>query len=168
MAKAEERLMEWLRDAHAAEEQAETMLSSFADRLEHYPELKDRVTRHVKETQRQAEEIKKCIERRNGSTSAFKVAGAKAIGLGQALSGIFVGDEVMKGALASRAFEAMEITSYTILVKTAQQVGDTETATVCGQILREEEAMAKWLDEHIESLTANYLQREEAGVTAKH
>jgi ferritin-like metal-binding protein YciE len=168
MAKAEERLMEWLRDAHAAEEQAKTMLSGFADRLEHYPELKERVRTHVKETERQAEKIRECIERRDGSTSAVKVAGAKVVGLGQALSGIFVGDEVMKGALASRAFEAMEITSYKILIKTAQQVGDSETATVCGQILREEEAMAKWLDEHIEALTANYLKREEAGVTAKH
>jgi ferritin-like metal-binding protein YciE len=168
MAKAEERLMEWLRDAHAAEEQAETMLSRFAGRLEHYPELKERVDQHVKETQRQAEKIKKCIERRDGSTSSIKKVGAKALGLGQALSGIFVGDEVIKGALASRAFEAMEITSYQILIKTAQQVGDAETATVCGQILREEEAMADWLDRHIETLTAKYLQREEAGLTAKH
>jgi ferritin-like metal-binding protein YciE len=168
MAKAQERLMEWLRDAHAAEEQAITMLSGFADRLEHYPELEERVRIHVKETERQAERIKECIERRDGSTSALKVAGAKAIGLGQALSGIFVGDEVMKGALASRAFEAMEIASYKILVKTAQQVGDSQTATVCGQILREEEAMAKWLDDNLDTLTAKYLEREEAGVTAKH
>ena len=138
MTKADQRLMEWLRDAHAAEEQAETMLSHFADRLEHYPELKDRVNQHVKETQRQAEKLKECIERRNGSTSAMKVAGAKVMGLGQALSGLFVGDEVMKGALASRAFEAMEIASYQVLIKTAQQVGDSKTATVRGQILREE------------------------------
>jgi ferritin-like metal-binding protein YciE len=168
MAKAEERLMEWLRDAHAAEEQAETMLSRFADRLEHYPELKARISEHVRETQRQAEKVRKCIERRDGSTSTVKVAGAKFIGLGQALSGIFVGDEVIKGALASRAFEAMEIASYKILAKAAQQVGDAETATVCGQIMREEEAMAAWLDEHIEELTARYLEREDAGVTAKH
>jgi ferritin-like metal-binding protein YciE len=168
MAKAEERLMEWLRDAHAAEEQAKTMLSGFANRLEHYPELKERVLTHVKETERQAERVKECIERREGSTSAVKVAGAKVIGLGQALSGIFAGDEVMKGTLASRAFEAMEIASYKILVKTAQQVGDAQTATICGQILREEEAMAKWLDDHIEALTAQYLRREDAGVTAKH
>jgi ferritin-like metal-binding protein YciE len=168
MAKAEERLMEWLRDAHAAEEQAETMLSRFAERLDHYPELKARIREHVTETKRQAEKVKKCIERRNGSASVLKVASAKAVGLGQALSGIFVGDEVLKGTLASRAFEAMEIASYQILVKAAQQVGDSETATVCTQILREEQAMAKWLDDHIDGLTAKYLQREDAGVIAKH
>ena len=43
MATAEERLMEWLRDAHAAEEQAETMLSGLAGRIENYPQLKARL-----------------------------------------------------------------------------------------------------------------------------
>ena len=169
MATAEERLMEWLRDVHAVEEQAETMLSGFADRLEHYPELKERVEAHVKETQRQAEKVRQCIKRRDGSTSMIKVASAKAVGLGQALSGIFVGDEVVKGALAISAFEAMEIASYRILVSAAQKVGDSETATVCGQILREEEAMADWLDKHIAGITGKYLQLEETpGATAKH
>ncbi|MFZ5672594.1 MAG: ferritin-like domain-containing protein [Pseudomonadota bacterium] len=169
MATAEERLMEWLRDAHAAEEQAETMLSGFAGRLENYPDLKKRVEAHVTETRRQSEKVRGCIERRKGSTSTLKVAGAKAMGLGQALSGIFVGDEVVKGALAISAFEAMEIASYKILVKAAQKVGDAQTATICGQILREEEAMAQWLGDHIETITGKYLQLEEKPrAAAKH
>ena len=45
MATAEERLMEWLRDAHAAEEQAETMLSGMTSRIENYPSLKARIRR---------------------------------------------------------------------------------------------------------------------------
>jgi ferritin-like metal-binding protein YciE len=63
----------------------------------------------------------------------------------------------------------MEIASYKVLVSAAQTVGDTETATVCGQILREEEAMADWLDKHIEGITGKYLRLEEKpGATAKH
>jgi ferritin-like metal-binding protein YciE len=54
MASAEERLMEWLRDAHAAEEQAETMLSGMARRIENYPDLRARIEQHIGETQRQA------------------------------------------------------------------------------------------------------------------
>lgn len=79
MATAEERLMAWLRDAHAAEEQAETMLSGFAGRLENYPDLKKRVEAHVTETRRQSEKVRGCDERRKGSTSTLKVAGAKAM-----------------------------------------------------------------------------------------
>jgi len=169
MASAEKRLMEWLRDAHAAEEQAETMLSGMARRLENYPGLKSRIEQHIKETQRQAELVRGCIERRGGSTSIIKDTGAKMLGLAQALSGLFVGDEVMKGSLASYAFEAMEIASYRILISAAKHVGDEETARVCEQILREEEAMAEWLEQNIPSLTERYLSLEETpGATAKH
>jgi hypothetical protein len=38
MTTVDDRLMEWLRDAHAAEEQAETMLGRMANRLQNYPE----------------------------------------------------------------------------------------------------------------------------------
>ena len=168
MATAEERLTEWLRDAHAAEEQAETMLSGMAGRIKSYPELKKRIEQHLKETQRQAELVKGCLERRGESTSTIKDAGAKAIALGQALSGIFVGDEVMKGSIANSAFEAMEIASYKILISTAEEVGDKETARVCREILKEEEAMADWLQKNIPTLTHEYLAREKSGATAKH
>jgi ferritin-like metal-binding protein YciE len=169
MASAEERLMEWLRDAHAAEQQAETMLSGMASRLDHYPDLKARIEQHIRETQRQADLVRGCIERRGGSTSMIKDAGGKMMAFGQAMSGMFVGDEVMKGSIASYAFEAMEIASYRILITTAQQVGDQETARICEQILHEEKAMADWLEQNLPTLTENYLMREETpGATAKH
>jgi ferritin-like metal-binding protein YciE len=161
MASAEERLMEWLRDAHAAEEQAETMLSGMARRIENYPDLKARIEQHIGETQREAELVRGCIERRGGSTSTIKDASAKMVGLGQAMSGMFVGDEVMKGSIACSAFEAMEIASYRILIGTARQVGDEETARTCEQILQEEEAMASWLQQNLPTLTQQYLTREQ-------
>ncbi|MFC7398292.1 ferritin-like domain-containing protein [Chelatococcus sp. GCM10030263] len=169
MASAEERLMEWLRDAHAAEQQAETMLTGVASRLENYPDLKARIEQHIRETQRQADLVRGCIERRGGSTSMIKDAGGKMMAFGQAMSGMFVGDEVMKGSIASYAFEAMEIASYRILVTTAEQVGDQETARICEQILQEEKAMADWLEQNLPNLTKAYLMREETpGATAKH
>ena len=169
MAIAEERLMEWLRDAHAAEEQAETMLSGMARRIENYPDLRARIEQHIGETQRQAKLVRGCIERRGGGTSTIKDFAGKMLGFGQAMSGMFVGDEVLKGSIASYAFEAMEIASYRVLVSTARQVGDEETARVCEQILQEEEAMADWLQQNIPTLAQQYLMREETpGATATH
>jgi len=76
---------------------------------------------------------------------------------------------VMKGSIASYAFEAMEIASYNMLIVAATAVGDTETADVCSQILVEEEAMADWLAENLAPLTRRYLSLEETpGATAKH
>lgn len=40
MTEPKERLVQWLRDAHAMEEQAETILSGQIERLENYPEIR--------------------------------------------------------------------------------------------------------------------------------
>jgi ferritin-like metal-binding protein YciE len=161
MASAEKRLMQWLRDVHAAEQQEETMLSGMARRIENYPELKARIERHIAETHRQAERVRDCIKRRGEDTSTVKDTGGKMLGLAQAMSGMFVGDEVMKGSIACSAFEAMEIASYRILIAAARQVGDEETAQACEQILHEEEEMARWLEQNLPMLTQQYLAREQ-------
>lgn len=169
MATAEERLMEWLRDAHAMEEQAETMLNALARRIENYPDVKAQIERHLAETQDQARTLKACIERRGGDTSSVKDLAAKFVAMGQGLSGVFVGDEIIKGAMASYTFEHMEIAAYRVLIATADACGDTATKAACEGILQQELAMAKWCEENLAPLTLRYLGREEApGVTAKH
>lgn len=169
MATADERLLQWLRDAHAMEEQAETMLSSQARRIENYPQLKAKLEQHLEETRRQAQRLEQCIERLNGGTSTIKDAAGKMVALGQGLSGLFVGDEVVKGSMASYTFEHMEIASYRILIATAEEAGDMETKRVCEEILREEEAMASWLEENLPSVTRQYLERDRMpDATSKH
>jgi ferritin-like metal-binding protein YciE len=161
MTAADTALNNWLRDAHAMEEQALTMLKGHESRLESYPELRARISQHIRETERQAQMVRGCLERRNTDTSGLKDAGAKLTALGQSLSGIFVSDEVMKGSLASYTFEHMEIASYRMLAEAASFVGDSETQRVCEEIMREEEAMAQWLAEHAGEVTRTYLAREE-------
>lgn len=55
MTDSKERLAQWLRDAHP--EQAETMLSGQIERLENYPEIRDRMRVHLEETRQQAERL---------------------------------------------------------------------------------------------------------------
>ena len=47
MATPQENLLDWLRDAHAMEQQAEQMLKAQSKRLEHYPQLKARIDQHI-------------------------------------------------------------------------------------------------------------------------
>ncbi len=84
---------------------------------------------------------------------------ARMLGVAQGLSGLFVGDEVVKGVLATYTFEHMEIASYRILIAAAEKVGDAETKTVLEEIVREEEEMAKWLESHFNPVTLQYLDR---------
>lgn len=169
MTNPKDHVLSWLKDAHAAEEQAITMLSSLARRIENYPELKARIEQHVEETELQAKRVQECLRRLGSDTSTVKDAGTKLVGLGQGLSGMFTSDEVVKGVLASYTFEQMEIASYKILIAAARQMGDTETARVCEDILQEELSMAKWLEDNLEGLTEKFLELEsKEGRTAKH
>jgi ferritin-like metal-binding protein YciE len=162
-------LMDWLRDAHAMEKQAETMLSSMAGRIENYPEVRAKLEDHLGQTRRQAQMLESCITRRGGDTSTLKDLAGKFVAMGQGLSGIFVGDEIIKGSMASYTFEHMEISAYKVLIAAADAAGDIETRSVCERILQEEEEMADWLSTHMPEVTARYLARaENPNVTAKH
>jgi ferritin-like metal-binding protein YciE len=161
MSEARQWLIQWLRDAHAMEEQAETMLSGQLTRLENYPELRERTQLHLDETKEQAARLTDCLDRIGEGTSTMKDAGGKLMATAQSIGGVFAGDEVMKGSLASYTFEHMEIASYNILIAAANTAGETEVARICEQNLREEEAMAAWLKNNLEPTTAMFLSRAE-------
>ncbi|RUU82418.1 ferritin-like domain-containing protein [Mesorhizobium sp. M7A.F.Ca.MR.362.00.0.0] len=159
MSESREWLVQWLRDAHAMEEQAETMLNGQLNRIENYPELSERIRQHVQETRQQAARLENCLDRIGQESSTLKDAGGKLTAMAQSLSGVFAGDEVMKGSLASYTFEHMEIASYTILIAAAKSLGEAEVAQVCEENLREEVAMADWLKSHIPTTTEQFLAR---------
>jgi ferritin-like metal-binding protein YciE len=163
-----EHLNDWLRDAHAMEQQAEQMLNAQAERLEHYPVLRARIVQHIEETQWQQSMLDKCLARRGTSSSTIKDLGGKLMAFGQAMGGMFASDEVVKGAMAGYVFENLEIASYTALIAAAREAGDTETESACEQILLQEKAMAAWLLEHLPETTQAFLVRSATpGLTAK-
>lgn len=154
-------LEDWLRDAHAMEKQAEKMLETQADRLEHYPQLKARIEQHITETRGQVEKIEQCLSLLGTDTSAIKDLGGKMAAFGQGMSGMMASDEVVKGSMASYAFEHFEIASYKALIQAAEKVGKTEIARICEEILKEEESMADWLSQNIDDTTRQFLERSE-------
>jgi ferritin-like metal-binding protein YciE len=167
--KTDQHMMDWLRDAHAMEQQAEMMLRTLADRIENYPEFSQRLEEHVQETREQAELLSDCIRRRGGDTSKLKDTVAKTIGWGQGISGFFAGDEIVKAALATYTFKEMEIAAYDILIAAANALDDRQTAEACGRIIRQEEDMAAFLRKNLPWVTTKFLGLERTeGPTAKN
>jgi ferritin-like metal-binding protein YciE len=156
---ANQYLDQWLRDAHAMEEQAETMLTSQVNRLEHYPQLRQKMEQHIKETQSQASRLEACLQRRGTSTSGAKDLAGKFTAMMQGLSGTVMSDEVAKGGMASYTFEHFEISAYRELSAAAEIAGDAETKRVCEEILKEEQAMADALYELLPTVTRTFLER---------
>lgn len=163
-----ERLLKWLQDAYAMEQEAETMMKSMVGRLEHYPELEARIEAHIAETRQQAEEVKGCIERLDGSTPMAKSAAASVMASVQALGNAMMSDEVVKGVGICYGFEHMEVASYRALAIAAEAAGEPEVGEICKRILQQEQAMAEWLLEHHGAIVGEFLAREPApDATAK-
>jgi ferritin-like metal-binding protein YciE len=162
MTELRENLLDWLRDAYAMEQQAEHMLRAQAARIEHYPIVKARIEEHLQETLGQQQLLLGCIERLGGTPSTMKDVLGRVMAFGQAAGGAMNSDEIVKGAIASYVFENLEIATYTALIAAANTVGDRETARVCEQILPQEEAMAKWVLEHLPQLTEEFMVRDAA------
>jgi ferritin-like metal-binding protein YciE len=167
MTEPKQHLADWLRDAHAMEKQSATMMRKLVSRLEHYPELRGRIDRHIEETERQAERLEACMKRQGEKTSGMKDIAGQFTATVQGLSGSVAEDEVVKAHLAHYVFEQYEIASYRVLIAAAEAVGDAETRRVCETNLREEEEMAQWLAERLPATAEQYLRRDMAELQAK-
>jgi ferritin-like metal-binding protein YciE len=121
------------------------------------PAARARIEQHITETQRHAELVKSCIERLGGDVSAVKTGIANITGMLKEVPMAVSADEIVKNTLADYASEHFEIACYTSLIAAAQVLGDQQTLQVCQQILREEIAMAQWLEQQIPVVTQHYL-----------
>jgi ferritin-like metal-binding protein YciE len=152
-----EHFLDWLRDAHAMEEQAETMMTAMSSRLEHYPALKQRIDLHIEETREQQRMLQTVLARYDTDTSTFKDLTGKVMATVHGAASMFASDEVLKGGWMSYAFEHFEIATYTTLIAGAQALGDMESVRVFETILAQEQAMGDWLAEHLPETTKTYL-----------
>ena len=158
-----QRIDEWLRDAHAAEAQAATMLRGTAGRNDDYPEFSRRLNEQAELCDNHARAIDQCLTDRGSSPSLVKDATGQATAWGQSLSGMVVGDEVVKAALATTTFARMLASSDRVLAAGAGEEGRAETERLCTAMADENERFATDLEAMLPSLTAQYLARETSG-----
>ena len=159
---------DWLRDAHAMEKQAESMLESMASRIDNYPDLRSRIEQHLSETKHQIGVLEEILDRNDISRSVLKDSMSKMVAFGQSIGGMFPSDEIVKGSISGYVFEQFEIACYTSLIAAAKRAGDTASVAALESILAQEQEMADWLLRHIPQTTEQFLLRSAAsGVEAK-
>lgn len=152
-----------LRNQHGVEHQAVALLSRQVERLENYPELEARMRKHIDESKVHAQRIEELLSKLGSSPSTLKDTGLSFMGNMAALGHTVAQDEVVKNSMANYAFEHFEIASYKSLLTLADHVGQSAANTALQQSLREEEAMAQWIDEHLAPTTLRYLELSRAG-----
>ncbi|MDE1157542.1 MAG: ferritin-like domain-containing protein [Neorhizobium sp.] len=167
MTHARDNFVAWLRNAHAMEEQAATLLAAQVKRIETYPDLKARLSQHLEETRVHAELLKDLLDKSSGSASPIRTAAARLSAATQGITGMLTHDEVVKDLTSGYAFEHLEIGTYRVLIAAADELGDDEARLVFERILGEEEKMAQWFGDHLDGLTRIFLMRDERDLLAK-
>jgi ferritin-like metal-binding protein YciE len=153
----------WMRNAHALEKQALTLLDAQISRLgEDYPQVTARLRQHYAETESQIEKLQTLLDRRDTSSSFFKDVAAQMMGSTHALGSMMASDEVAKDGLMSYGFEQTEVASYLCLIEAARICGDDAAIPVYESIMAEEQAMADWLRAHLPELIQQFLLRADA------
>jgi ferritin-like metal-binding protein YciE len=145
-----------LRNAHAVEKQALSIMSPQVARIENYPEIADRLREHIEETNHQIARLDEILGALDTSGSALKDMGLSVTGSMAAMAHSIASDEILKNSFANYAFEHFEIASYKSLIVLADDGGFTDAASLLGQSLGEEERMAQWIDEALPMVTRRY------------
>jgi ferritin-like metal-binding protein YciE len=153
-----------LRNAHAVENQALSLMHRQVERIENYPQIADRLQQHITETEGQIRRLDEILGSLGEDSSTIKDLGLSFMGNMAALGHAVAQDEILKNSFANFAFENFEIAAYKSLCQIAELTGHNAAIAPLQETLREEMAMAKWLDDHLAEVTSTYLAREQQGV----
>ena len=145
-----------LRNAHAVEKQALSIITPQVSRIENYPDVADRLRLHIDETNGQIARLDEILATFDAGGSALKDAALSVSGTMAALAHTPAGDEIVKNSFANYAFEHFEIASYKSLLTLAEDGGFAQATPLLRTSLDEEVAMAQWLDEAIPTITRRY------------
>lgn len=140
--KGSDLVIAWLNDALAMENALAVVLKHRISDAKDFPAIEEMDRQHLSETLNHADLVKQCIARLGSKPSMAKSLFGTIFGTLQApMTGLYQ-DEVVKNCLVDHAAEQFEVASYAALIAAANEIGDTETARVCEQIMREDQAMA--------------------------
>jgi ferritin-like metal-binding protein YciE len=167
------KLVQLLNEAYTKEKQLETALQAHVQvttRDDYAKRLKD----HLKETKSHATQVSRRIKQLGGNPETVSLPGpeglskaaesvsdvvgkAKAAAQGplHAVRGSGEQDKMLRNARTEYQEEAHEIATYTVIDSLATAVGDTQTAKLARDILRQEERMQQFLAELLPQLSVD-------------
>jgi ferritin-like metal-binding protein YciE len=160
--KLQQKLIDYIQDAHAMEQSVSMMLDSMITTTDD-AEITEMLRHHKEETERQEQRLAERLDALGAGTSARKQAQTIATALMKGAADQVRGDQAGKNARDGFTTEHMEIATYQLLERLADRAGDPETAEVARQNRVEEEEMARKIDSNWERFLELTLAENEIG-----
>src|SRR4051795_2461344 len=145
MTEISQQLTKYLTDAHSIEVQALAQLRGAPDAAGH-PKLSELYREHLTETQRHEQRIRSLLGERGAKPSLTKDTVMKVGGKGFLLFARLNPDTAGKLHAHSLSYEALELSSYELLMRTAERAGEPEVANGAEENARDERAMMERLE----------------------
>ena len=155
-------LLKHIDEAHAMEQNVLRMLDGMISTTDD-PEILDALEHHKVQTQNHADRMAQRLEAHEVAPSTVKQIGGVLGALAKLPLDFVRGEKTGRNARDGYATEHLEIASYELLRRIAQKAGDEETAEAAREIIAEEAAMAKLIEEHWDRFAELSLQEE--GIT---
>ncbi len=143
--KLHQKLVDYVEDAHAMEQNDLRMIDSMISTTDD-PQMKEMLETHKRETEEHERRLRERLDAMGRGTSARKQAQAVGAALLKGVGDVARGDKAGKNARDGYTAEHMEIAAYQLLERLAEKAGDTETAEVARQNRADEEEMARRID----------------------
>jgi ferritin-like metal-binding protein YciE len=155
-----------LQNAHSLEKEAIQLMNRQIERIENYPEMRQLLETHVRETEGQIRRLDEILHTFGEDRSLLKDMATQVMGNIAAMAHVPMADEILKNSFANHAFENFEIASYKSLIAMAEFTGHPRFVPALQESLREEEKTAQAIRDQIEMITRRYLEREAQGLKA--
>jgi ferritin-like metal-binding protein YciE len=155
-------LIKHIDEAHAMEQDVLRMLDGMISTTDD-PEILDALEHHKMQTQNHADRMARRLQAHETAPSTVKQVGGVLGALAKLPLDFVRGEKAGRNARDGYATEHLEIASYELLRRIAQKAGDEETAEAAAEIIAEEQAMAKLIEEHWDKYAELSLREE--GVT---
>ena len=150
-------LIDWLNDAYAMERSLEVMLRKQCENDDVHRAIRERARIHLDETEAHAGRLSECLSMLDATPSTIKTMTGQAMEFAKGMMSKMASDERVKDFLAAHGAEYFEIGCYKALISAARVAGAEQIIPLLEKNLKEDEAMAKWLDLNVNAVVRDYL-----------
>ena len=157
----EEQLVKHIQEAHAMETTVMRLLDGMISTT-HDPEIREELEHHKVETERHRDRMRERLRAHGAEPSTVRDVGGIVQALMKGVFDMARTEKTGRNARDGYATEHLEIASYQLLERVAEQAGDAETADAARQNRSDEEEMAAKIAANWDKFARLSLQ--EAGV----
>jgi ferritin-like metal-binding protein YciE len=157
-----------LEDIHAIQRDAKSMMLKVIDRLDHYPQARERLQQHLGDKEREMQRAETILNEMGEKPSGTKDGTFSMMGGATAMMTGALPDDVLKTSMLTFGLANYEIALYESLIHLAEPAGQPQAVDLLKQSLSEEKAMAEWLHVNMAPTLDRYLQLSSQGEKAAH